>query len=91
MTEGSRLTTQSPSEVALADAGAVCDGLARDAVYEALAPVENELAACLASLRNDDDTGTRYHLRRIVLAVKSAALEYNTMFAEADTEKADAA
>ena len=85
------MTIKSLSEAVTADPGAVCDSLARDAVYEALAPLENELAACLASLRNDDDTGARYHLRRIVVAVRSAALEYNKMFAEAAGTKAGAA
>jgi hypothetical protein len=70
-----------------AEARAAADDLARDRIYEALVLVENELSACLAALKNDDDTGARYHFRRMVLGVKDAAGVLNEML----SQKAEAA
>jgi hypothetical protein len=47
--------------------------LIRDFIDEALEPVGNDLDSCLASLANDDDVGTAYHLRRMIIALKAAA------------------
>jgi hypothetical protein len=47
--------------------------LLRDFVFEALAPVECDAAAARLCLRNDDDAGTRNHLKRVVECVKAAA------------------
>jgi hypothetical protein len=46
--------------------------LLRDFVFQALAPLESDAAARL-SLKNDDDAGARYHLKRVVECVKAAA------------------
>jgi hypothetical protein len=48
--------------------------LLRDFVFEALAPVESDSAAARLCLRNDDDIGARYHLKRIVECVKGCGL-----------------
>ena len=45
---------------------AVRASLLRDFIYEALEPVEHDCVAARACLRNDDDAGTKYHLKRIV-------------------------
>lgn len=45
----------------------------RDFIYEALAPVEADATAARLCLRNDDDAGARYHLKRVVECVKAAA------------------
>jgi hypothetical protein len=47
--------------------------LLRDFVFEALAPVESDAAAARLCLKNDDDAGARYHLKRVVECVKAAA------------------
>jgi hypothetical protein len=47
--------------------------LLRDFVFEALAPVEHDSASARSCLQSDDDTGTRYHLKRVVECVKAAA------------------
>ena len=53
--------------------------LLRDFVFEALAPVECDAAAALLCLRNDDDAGARYHLKRVVECVKAAALTFREL------------
>jgi hypothetical protein len=47
--------------------------LLRDFVFEALAPFESDAAAGRLSLKNDDDAGARYRLKRVVECVKAAA------------------
>jgi hypothetical protein len=47
--------------------------LIRDFIAEALTPAANDLDACLLALDNDDDVGSAYHLRRLIVAVKHAA------------------
>lgn len=51
----------------------------RDFVYEALAPVEADAAAARLCLRNDDDAGARYHLKRVVEYVKAAAKTFREL------------
>jgi hypothetical protein len=53
--------------------------LVRDFVFEALAPVECDAAAARLCLRNDDDPGTRYHLKRVVECVKAAAKTFREL------------
>ena len=52
--------------------------LLRDFVFEALAPLESAAAARL-SLKNDDDAGARYHLKRVVECVKAAASTFREL------------
>ncbi|HME86143.1 MAG TPA: hypothetical protein VKG91_16745 [Roseiarcus sp.] len=53
--------------------------LLRDFIFEALAPVRHDAAAARLCLRNDDDKGAEYHLRRVVSAVKAAALTFREL------------
>lgn len=53
--------------------------LMRDFVFEALAPVESDSAAVRLCLTNDDNSGARYHLKRVVECVKSAAATFNEL------------
>jgi excisionase family DNA binding protein len=53
--------------------------LLRDFIFEALAPVENDTSAARACLRNDDDAGTRYHLKRVVECVKASASTFREL------------
>jgi hypothetical protein len=53
--------------------------LLRDFISEALAPVENDALAARLCLKNDDDTGARYHLKRVVVSVKAAALTFREL------------
>jgi hypothetical protein len=53
--------------------------LLRDFISEALAPVENDALAARFCLKNDDDTGARYHLKRVVVSVKAAALTFREL------------
>jgi hypothetical protein len=53
--------------------------LLRDFVYEALEPVERDSAAARLCLGNDDDVGTRYHLKRVVECVKAAASTFREL------------
>lgn len=61
------------------DVRCVGAGLLRDFVYEALEPVENDSASARLCLRNDDDGGARYHLKRVVECVKAAALTFREL------------
>jgi hypothetical protein len=72
-----------PAQGPSAEALRLADDLARDHVYEVLQAVEGELVACLAALRNNDETGTRYHLRRIVIGVTAAAVTLSAKAMEA--------
>ena len=47
--------------------------LLRDFIRETLSPVERDARAARLCLRNDDDAGARYHLKRVVVGVKAAA------------------
>ena len=47
--------------------------LLRDFIREVLAHVERDALAARLCLRNDDDAGARYHLKRVVAGVKAAA------------------
>jgi crossover junction endodeoxyribonuclease RuvC len=47
--------------------------------FEALAPVENDAAAARLCLANDDDAGSRYHLKRVVECVKAAASAFREL------------
>ena len=58
---------------------AVRTGLLRDYVFEALGPVECDVGSARLCLRNDDDAGAKYHLKRVVECVKSAALTFNEL------------
>jgi hypothetical protein len=53
--------------------------LLRDFVFEALAPVESDAVAARLCLKNDDDAGTRYHLKRVVECVKAAASTFREL------------
>jgi hypothetical protein len=53
--------------------------LLRDFVFEALAPLESDAAAARLSLKNDDDAGARYHLKRVVECVESAAATFREL------------
>jgi hypothetical protein len=53
--------------------------LLRDFVFEALVPVESDAEAARVSLRNDDDAGARYHLKRVVECVKAAATSFGEL------------
>jgi hypothetical protein len=53
--------------------------LLRDFLFEALAPVEGDAAAARLCLRNDDDTGARYHLKRVVECVKAAVSTFREL------------
>ena len=54
--------------------------LLRDFIFEALAPVEADAAATLLCLANDDDAGARYfHLKRVAVGVKAAALTFREL------------
>lgn len=65
--------------------------LPRDYVYEALAPGEGDSAAARLSLRNDDDAGTRCHLKRIVACVKATTSTFHELeVLNAETSLADA-
>ena len=61
------------------DVQAVCASLLRDHIFEVLGPVEGDVAAARSSLRNDDDAGARYHLKRIVACAKAAASSFNEL------------
>ena len=67
-----------PSEAAqeVADARA---SLLRDFVFEALAPVECDAAAARLCLRNDDDAGARYHLKRVAECVEAAVSTFREL------------
>jgi hypothetical protein len=53
--------------------------LLRDFVFEVLAPVESDSAAVRLCLKNDDDVGARYHLKRVVENVKAAASTFREL------------
>ena len=53
--------------------------LLRDFVFEALASVENDAAAARLCLKHDDDSGARYHLKRVVESIKAAALTFREL------------
>jgi hypothetical protein len=61
------------------DVREVREALLRDFVFEALSPVESDSAAARLCLRNDDDVGARYHLKRIVECVKAAASTFREL------------
>jgi hypothetical protein len=60
--------SQTPADAQ--DIWAEREALMRDFIFEALAPVEADTAATRLCLRNDDDTGARYHLKRVVACVR---------------------
>jgi hypothetical protein len=53
--------------------------LLRDLVFEALYPVERDSAAARLCLEDDDDPGARYHLKRVVECVKTAASTFREL------------
>ena len=53
--------------------------LLRDFVFEAMAPVESDSAAVRLCLKNDDDAGARYHLKRVVECVKAATSTFRVL------------
>ena len=53
--------------------------LLRDFIRKTLAPVERDARAARLCLRNDDDAGARYHLRRVVAGVKAAASTFGEL------------
>jgi hypothetical protein len=46
---------------------------------KALAPVESDAPAVRLCLKNDDDAGARYHLKRVVECVKAAAASFREL------------
>jgi len=62
-------------------------GLLRDFVFEALQPVENDNAATLLCLKNDDDAGAKYHLKRVVECVKAAVKTFRELEALTEPER----
>lgn len=53
--------------------------LLRDFVNEVLEPVECDAPAARLCLRNGDDVGARYHLKRVVECVKAAASTFREL------------
>ena len=53
--------------------------LLRDFMFEALAPVECDAPATRLCLRNDDDAGARYHLKRVAECVKAAVSTFREL------------
>ena len=53
--------------------------LLRDFTYETLAPVSNDVDAVRLCLKNNDDAGARYHLKRAVACMKAAATSLNEL------------
>jgi hypothetical protein len=53
--------------------------LMRDFIFEALEPVERDVAAARLCLANDDDIGARYHLKRVIDCVKAAAATFKEL------------
>jgi hypothetical protein len=76
----------SPTET-LRDVRDVRTSLLRDFVFEVLAPVESDSAAAPLCLKNDDDAGTRYHLKRVVENVKAAASTFRELEALAGRDQ----
>jgi hypothetical protein len=62
-----------PTSAHAQDVRAERAALLRDFIGETLLPVERDARAARLCLRNDDDAGTRYHLKRVVAGVKAAA------------------
>ena len=48
-------------------------------MFEAMAPVEGDSAAVRLCLKNDDDAGAGYHLKRVVECVKAAASTFREL------------
>jgi hypothetical protein len=74
--EAQTKSTPSPNRPTSAYAQDVRAGraaLSRDFIREVLAPVERDARAARLCLRNDDDAGARYHLKRVIAGVKAAA------------------
>jgi hypothetical protein len=74
--EGVRMSCPTEAIQDIRDARA---GLLRDFVFEALAPVESDAPATRLCLKNDDDAGARYHLKRVVECVKAAASTFREL------------
>jgi hypothetical protein len=53
--------------------------LLRDFIGDALVPVECDVLAARLCLTNHDDVGARYHLKRMVVSVKAAALTFREL------------
>jgi hypothetical protein len=53
--------------------------LLRDFIFEAMGPVERDSAAARLCLQNDDDAGTKYHLKRVVECVKAVAATFREL------------
>ena len=51
----------------------------RDGVFAVLTPVSNDATCACLCLRNNDDRGARYHLERVVNAVKLAASAFRQL------------
>ncbi len=64
---------------ALPSIAAVRASLLRDFIFEALEPVERDSAAARLCLANDDDAGTKYHLKRVIECVKAAAATFKEL------------
>jgi hypothetical protein len=60
--------------------------LLRDFIGDTLEPVECDALAARLCLKNHDDVGARYHLKRIVDSVKAAALTFRELLALGDGE-----
>jgi hypothetical protein len=53
--------------------------LLRDFIQEALEPVKRDAPATRLCLRNNDDAGTGYHLKRIIAGVTAAASTFGEL------------
>ena len=53
--------------------------LLRGFISEALEPAERDAEAARLCLKNEDDTGAHYHLKRVIAAVKSAAVTFREL------------
>jgi hypothetical protein len=50
-----------------------------DFIQEALEPVERDFLAARLCLRNEDDAGSNYHLKRLVAGVNGAASTFGEL------------
>ncbi len=68
-----------PTSAHAQDVRAERAALLRDFIRETLAAVERDVRAARLCLRNDDDAGARYHLKRVVAGVKAAASTFGEL------------
>lgn len=68
-----------PTSAPAQDIRAERAALLRDFIRETPAPIERDARAARLCLRNDDDAGTRYHLKRVVAGVKAAVSTFSEL------------